>query len=387
MRADHQLPELALEALVAAVRTRVALASGRALVVLLIADAPRHGRIIDALRAGTMSSDLVSVTPDTPDEAIDRLNLSRDEVLPRVLLAGFVVTEGCVARVLGAAPDLLSGCDMMLRVSGERSLPTTNQPLRSGSALGGRYRLEHAEGAGELGPVWRATGADGATVAVRVLWAHHARDEALRQRFFRGARLGQEVHHPALLPVLDASPPGEDLCWLVMPWMSSDLVKEVRAGRVRGAGGLKALLPVAEALEALHTRGVVHGEVRPGNLFLDMAFRLAPVDLIGPALDRGQITSAGAADHLRYAAPEQFEWGAEVGPQADVFGLAMTMVFVLRGDHPRSWATPAAVLDGVAAPAPLLEVLRAALAEDPRDRTPKPQDLALAVARAGEGPG
>lgn len=207
--------------------------------------------------------------------------------------------------------------------------------LRAGDSLGdGRYLLLEQVGRGGFAHVWRArdrqTGMD---VAIKVLRSDLAHEPQRRERFFRGARIMAELDHPAVVRVLEQK--GEDggYHYFVMEFVpGGDLRQAALRGDVLRNAGLFMVLEVGAALAKAHERGVIHRDVKPANILLhiDGSPRLTDFDLVAAADTTGG-TRSGALGTFVYAAPECMHHPQDADPRVDVYGLAMTAVFILYG--------------------------------------------------------
>jgi len=191
------------------------------------------------------------------------------------------------------------------------------RPDRPGASdlVMGRYRLVEPLGTGGSAEVWR--GVDerlGRTVAVKLLHHHLLPDEAARARFKREAEAAAALSHPGIVAVFDAQalPAGAAIIFeLVDGKPLSDRLAREGALPVPEAARIGA--EVAEALHHAHERGVVHRDVKPGNILLDTEGRARLVDFgIARLLEAGSahLTTAGMiTGTLRYLAPEQLAGG------------------------------------------------------------------------------
>jgi len=209
--------------------------------------------------------------------------------------------------------------------------------LRAGDSLGdGRYLLLEQVGRGGFAHVWRARDRQTSTdVAIKVLRSDLAHDPQRRDRFFRGARIMAELDHPAVVKVLEQK--GEDggYFFFVMEFVpGGDLRQAVLRGDVRGEAGLQIVLKVGEALAQAHEKGIIHRDVKPANILIhaDGSPRLTDFDLVAAADTTGG-TRSGALGTFVYAAPECMHHPQNADARVDVYGLAMTAVFVLHGQE------------------------------------------------------
>ena len=142
----------------------------------------------------------------------------------------------------------------------------------SGYVLDGRYRLIERIASGGMGEVWR--GVDqilGRPVAVKLLSAAHASDEQFRARFRAEARFAAALSHPGIARVFDygeASPLGG--AYLVMELVNGEPLSAIleRVGRLAPEVTLDIVGQAAHALDAAHQAGIVHRDIKPGNLLI-----------------------------------------------------------------------------------------------------------------------
>ncbi|HVK67804.1 MAG TPA: serine/threonine-protein kinase, partial [Polyangium sp.] len=139
--------------------------------------------------------------------------------------------------------------------------------LGIGETLGGRYELVRLAGTGGMGEIYEARErSTGKRLAVKVL--RPGRDDAAA-RFERETAILSTSSHPHIVRYVARGvlPSGEP--WLVMEWLEGeDLASRLQRGPLGIAEGVRLLRAAAEALGAMHARGVVHRDIKPGNLFL-----------------------------------------------------------------------------------------------------------------------
>jgi serine/threonine protein kinase len=165
-------------------------------------------------------------------------------------------------------------------------------------------------------------------VALKVLAAHLAGDDAFRARFLREARIAGSLSHPNLVRVYDIDQLDGLPC----------IVMELVEGGTLDGGSLTSAeaARVADGLAYAHARGVVHRDLKPGNLLrtLDGTVKIADFG-IARAAEETRMTQIGTVlGTLRYLSPEQAE-GRDVGPEADVYSLGVVLDELLT-DKPRS---------------------------------------------------
>jgi len=270
--------------------------------------------------------------------------------------------------------------------------------LAPGVRVGG-YVLERLVGVGGMAAVYQARDERlGRIVALKLL----AGDEAVRSRFVREARAVAAVDHPHIIPVYAAGE-ADGMQFIAMRFVAGDTL----AGIIRTSGVLSPrraaafVSPVASALDAAHAAGLVHRDVKPGNILVDSRrggpehAYLTDFGIARAMLSAGTLTVAGQfLGTPDYAAPEQVN-GAPVDGRADQYALACVAFEMLSGTVPFKRELPIAVLYAhLSTPPPSLTALRAdlppavdavlgrAMAKDPAERYPTCADFADALREA-----
>ena len=223
----------------------------------------------------------------------------------------------------------------------------------------GPYFIQGVLGAGGMGTVYRAQDVRlGRAVAIKIISA----GPSFAARFEREARVLARLDHPNILPLWDVGQAG-DLLYLVTPVVEGGSLRDLRlrlGGQVPVAQALTLVAQVADALEHAHQRGVVHRDVKPGNLLLhtDGRVMLADFGIARTAQDRPDISATDLAIGTpHYISPEQ-ALGDQVDGRADIFGLGAVLYELLSGRPPyQAESTTRALvqmMDGP--PPPLCEV-------------------------------
>ncbi len=259
----------------------------------------------------------------------------------------------------------------------------------------GAYRIERMLGRGGMAEVYRAHDSLlNRDVAIKVLHAHLSESEEYVQRFRDEARRIAALSHPHIVPIYHY---GEEqgYLYLVMPVLQRSLASVLRQGeRPDIAAVIRIGAQIASALACAHTMGIVHRDVKPGNILLDEMGNALLADF-GIARDlamlRQHATCAHDAEHIvitgtpRYMAPEQLR-GDPIDQRADIYALGVVIYCLLTGVTPfdtRDTATPLSLLFQQATttpdppsaynarvPSTLDRVVLRALASDPAWRFP-----------------
>lgn len=264
------------------------------------------------------------------------------------------------------------------------------EALRDGDpARIGPYRLLMRLGAGAMGQVYLGEGADGRQVAVKLLNAAFAGSPEYRQRFAREVEAAKRVEGARTGHVVDADP-GAERPWLATEHVPGPTLREavaehgaMPADRVAALGA-----GLAEGLAAIHGCGLVHRDLKPGNVIMaEDGPRIIDFG-IARAVDASTLTGTGTVlGTYGYMAPEQIT--ADLAePSSDVFALGCVMAFAATGSGPFDASTVPAIihrvisepprLDGV--PDGLREVVGACLSKDPARRPTTGEVIGLLAA-------
>ncbi|WP_159051133.1 serine/threonine-protein kinase, partial [Streptomyces scabiei] len=268
-----------------------------------------------------------------------------------------------------------------------------------GLLLAGRYRLADTIGSGGMGRVWRAHDEVlHRAVAIKeltaALYVSESEQGILLQRTRAEARAAARINHSAVVTVHDVLE-HDGRPWIVMELVEgvslADAVKE--RGRVEAREAARIGMWVLRALGAAHRAGVLHRDVKPGNVLLAEDGRVLLTDF-GIAQVEGDTTITRTGEivgSVDYIAPERVR-GHDPGPASDLWSLGATLYTAVEGKSPFRRTTPlttmqAVVGDEVAEPAqagPLGPVITALLCKDPAVR-PAAVEVEQMLAEAAEG--
>ncbi len=261
------------------------------------------------------------------------------------------------------------------------------------------YQIQRLIGRGSLTEVYRALSpALGAPVALKLLLFKPADEQkaaALQERFFQALPPCAALDHPGIARVYDYGLADRHYyiaSRLVEGTVLQDVLSERRSGLPQ-ARALTIFRQVADAVAYAHGRGVVHQDIRPGNILLDGPDTPVVVDfgLLRIATGDAQTTAEFSPRAPLYMSPEQAS-GAEITPRSDVYSLGILLYEMLTGDVPFRGSTPVQILlqhlqrdprpPGELVPDldPRVEaaILRA-MAKNPADRFSSPLEMVLAM--------
>ncbi len=276
----------------------------------------------------------------------------------------------------------------------------TEPPSAAGALFDGRYRTFEEIGRGGMGIVYKARDERlGRMVAVKVLPEQFGVVPAVIQRFHREARAMASLDHPNVVPVYDIGQV-DKLYYFAMKWLPGQTIAQrIDAHRrdgthFTGAEVKRIIASVCRGLHHAHLRGLVHRDVKPGNVMLGPLGEVTLMDF-GIVKERGSeaITHQGTVFGTpEYMAPEQAQGQAPPGPLTDIYSVGVLAYEMLAGQPPFTGDTAFNIVmqhvqarpKPLSAQAPhvgldLERVIMRALAKDPRDRFPDARQMAAVL--------
>ncbi|MFF7884810.1 bifunctional serine/threonine-protein kinase/ABC transporter substrate-binding protein [Streptomyces sp. NPDC020794] len=267
------------------------------------------------------------------------------------------------------------------------------EPLRtSDPAKLADYRLLGRLGAGGMGVVYLARSAGGSLVALKVIQAEYAEDADFRERFRREAETARRMTSPWVASLVDADPEA------AAPWLATAFVPGPSLGEAVAAHGpfparsLRVLgARIADALRDLHAVGLVHRDVKPGNVLLALdGPRLIDFGVARDPQDTALTSTGVVVGTPGFLSPEQAQGGRDLGPAGDIFSLGCVLAYAATGRPPFGTGSLDALLFRAVHDAPDLEgvpeeldqVVRGCLEKDPHLR-PTASALSKALAVPG----
>src|SRR5262249_2261526 len=282
--------------------------------------------------------------------------------------------------------------------------------LQPGTTLG-PYEIEAPLGAGGMGEVYRARDTRlERTVAIKILPQEMSRDPLRKLRFEREAKTISNLNHPHICVLYDVGSQ-DGLSYLVMECLEGEtLAKRLEKGALPLEQVLKYGAQIADALDKAHRSGVVHRDLKPGNVILTpRGAKLLDFGLPKPAaslVSEATLTAAAAqttpvtregtiVGTFQYMSPEQVE-GKELDGRSDIFSLGAVLYEMLTGEKAFSGKSQLSVGSAILEqePAPINSIkpmtplalehaIRRCLAKDPEERWQAARDLELELKWAG----
>lgn len=354
----------------------------------------RRDPVVDVWLVGALARALVAVEVNRRD--MTRLRLGEADADPDALADWRALTARDPAL---RAPDAAAAGRIVRRLwpvpdAADSALPALVEPLAPlyaadavGAVIAGRYRLDRRLGFGRRG-AWFFAWDTQLEQPVAIKWLDDGGTEAEQARLLREVHLLRSLRHPNVMAGFDVLL-SDGRIGAVVEYVPGDPLAEVLRSEVARPHLAASLAGIADALTYLGRRGVVHRDVKPGNIICHEEREAVLVDL-GLARAEDDARPVTHPDERlgtwRYMAPEQLT-GPGVGPSADVYGFCMVLIDVLveasMPNHPEP-VDALARLRAAGVPEVLARLIAQGVSADPALR-PDPQRLAVAL-RALEPP-
>lgn len=262
----------------------------------------------------------------------------------------------------------------------------------------GKYEIQTRIGRGGAGTVYRAHDPDlNRDVAIKVLAPHLVENQELVERFHREARLAAQLDHPNIVTIYDVGTEG-GWHYFVMQYLDGPTLSEIIQEKAPLSGNetLAVLRPLADAIDYAHRHGIVHRDIKPGNIIVNSQGQVKLTDFgIVQASHESPLTITGnILGTPNYMSPEQVE-GQSVNGRSDQYSLGVMTYEMLSGQLPFQVQNPGALLYKIAheqtppigrlqpnLPQEVDIVLERVLAKKPEKRFETTRDFVETLARA-----
>ncbi|MCA1562381.1 MAG: protein kinase [Acidobacteria bacterium] len=313
---------------------------------------------------------------------------------PEQRRAYVVAACGADQALAGRVQELLAAHE---RANGFLESPALISEIMTTSNMEGKrigpYQLMTRIGAGGMGEVYKArdTRLD-RTVAVKVLSAHGAHDSQARERFEREARAVAALNHPHICTLYDIGS-ADDVDFLVMEYVDGSTLR----GPMSGAEALRLALQIASALAAAHRHGILHRDIKPGNVMTTASgVKLLDFGLAKSMHAEADVTFTSEGTVLgtvAYMSPEQAQ-GCHLDARSDIFSFGAVLYEMVSGNRAFGGTTPPQVLSAILRDdppplwpsSPLEPIIGKCLAKHPGERFQDMEEVIHALELVGVAP-
>lgn len=269
--------------------------------------------------------------------------------------------------------------------------------------IGADYQLQWIIGHGGMSTVWLADDvANQREVALKVLRPEFSSNEEFLARFRNEALAAEGINSPNVVATYDyrevQSPAGFSMCFIAMEYIRGESLADLiaREGQLEEPLALDVLEQAAHGLAVIHRMGLVHRDIKPGNLMVTQSGQIKITDFgIAKAAAAVPLTRTGmVVGTAQYVSPEQAQ-GLDVGPASDVYSLSVVGYEMLTGTRPFTGDSSVSVALAhvsneppplpITIAAPTRELIEIGLRKDPAQRFTDGNELQLAVHQVREG--
>jgi serine/threonine protein kinase len=266
-----------------------------------------------------------------------------------------------------------------------------------GAVLSGKWRLDGLIGMGGMASVYSATHRNGRQVAIKLLNAEFSRGAEASDRFLREGYVANRIGHPGVVTILDDDTTATGQAYLVMELLEGDsLLARIQKHQLTPAQVVFIGQQVLEPLGVAHRCGIIHRDIKPGNVFVCSDGRVKILDFgLASLLDGSDLDPARdglVRGTVPYLSPEQASAGRDdVDWRSDIYAVGAMLFYALSGRYVHEGSSqldmllavtknPARSLTSVfpAAPAKVVELVDRALRYDPVERWQCAEDMAEA---------
>src|SRR5712671_1956921 len=221
----------------------------------------------------------------------------------------------------------------------KRALSATGNILEVGQVLGGRFEIQEMLGIGGMGAVYKAYDRDiDRVIALKCIRPELAKDPEIAQRFTQELLLARQIAHKNIIRIFDVRDSG-GLKFITMEYVEGqDLGSLVESrGKLTFTESVAIVMQVCSGLACAHAEGVVHRDLKPGNIMVDPQGRVVVMDFgLARADNIGQMTQTGAVmGTYQYMSPEQAK-GTKADARSDIFTVGIILYELLTGKTPYS---------------------------------------------------
>jgi len=293
-----------------------------------------------------------------------------------------------------------------IRLHDLEGLPTKTiampvKPVSTGELLAGKYRIIDEIGRGGMGIVVRAEDTRlKRTVALKFLSPEYTGDPEARERFIQEARAASALEHPNICTVFEIDETADGRMFTAMACYEGESLRErLRRGKLDHAEALSIALQTARGLAKAHEKGIVHRDIKPGNIFLTDDGQAKILDFgLAKLVSDIRLTRTGATmGTVAYMSPEQAQ-GKPVDARTDVWSLGIMLYEMLTGELPFGGENEGSLIHAIiyrparplrkadpAIPAEIERVVLKALEKNPADRYQTMADFLADLEALAEG--
>jgi serine/threonine-protein kinase len=205
------------------------------------------------------------------------------------------------------------------------------------STLGEKYEIKSLIQSGGMGKIFLGVHkALNKKVAIKIIHQELVKNESIRGRFHREAKLAASLDHSGIIDIYDFGS-SEDFDYIIMPFIDGENLQEKlkKHGAMDSAEGIHVMVEIAEALYYAHSHNVVHRDIKPSNIMFDHQNKIVIADF-GISKDMGDTDMTAPNTVLgspKYMSPEQIR-GVGVDARSDLYSLGLVFYEMLTGDHP-----------------------------------------------------